>query len=417
MASGRVAVVLKGYPRLSESFIAQELLGLEQAGLDLRLYSMRHPTDNAIHPVHREIMAPVTYLPEYLHDEPVRVARGLLSVLRKPGFGAALRVWLADLRHDVSRNRFRRFGQAAVLIAELPGDVTHLHAHFMHTPASVAHYASLISGLQWPCSAHAKDIWTSADHDLKGKLSAAQWVVTCTRIGFEHLKSLASNPGKVHLSYHGLDLDRFAPRIEPTSKRDGDNAADPARLLTVCRAVEKKGLDTLLDALAALPPTCHWHWTHVGGGTLIDRLKQQAGKLGIDDRIDWLGAQPQEAVLEKYRSSDLFVLPCRIAPDGDRDGLPNVIVEAQSQALCCLSTNVSGVPELIDDGHNGVLVSPDDQLALAAGIERMIADPAERQRMGQHGETRVRGEFSSSVSVNYLKKLFDKVMSPVRSVP
>lgn len=417
MASGRVAVILKGYPRLSETFIAQELLGLERSGLELRLFSMRHPTDSAIHSVHREIVAPVTYLPEYLHHEPVRVARGLLKVMRKPGFGAAFRAWLADLKHDASRNRFRRFGQAAVLIAELPDDVTHLHAHFMHTPASVAHYASLISGLQWTCSAHAKDIWTSADRDLKGKLSAAQWVVTCTRIGFEHLQSLASDPDKVHLSYHGLDLDRFASHVEPASKRDGDNAADPVRLLTVCRAVEKKGLDTLLDALAALPPTCHWHWTHIGGGTLIDRLKQQALDLEIDDRVDWLGAQPQESVLEQYRSSDLFVLPCRIAPDGDRDGLPNVIVEAQSQALCCLSTNVSGVPELIENGHNGVLVSPDDPTELAAGLERMIADPAERQRMGQRGETRVRGEFSSTVSVSYLKQLFDKVMSPVRSVP
>ena len=117
MASDRVAVILKGYPRLSETFIAQELLGLERAGLALRLYSMRHPTDDAIHPVHREISAPVTYLPEYLHQEPVRVVRGLLNVMRKPGFGDALRTWLADLSNDVSLNRVRRFCLAAVLIA------------------------------------------------------------------------------------------------------------------------------------------------------------------------------------------------------------------------------------------------------------------------------------------------------------
>ena len=200
MNSGRVAVILKGYPRLSETFIAQELLGLERSGLDLALFSMRHPTDTQVHPVHREISAPVTYLPEYLHEEPTRVVIGLMKTMFKPGFFAALRTWLGDLKHDVSRNRFRRFGQAAVLITELPADITHLHAHFIHTPASVTLYASMMGGLRWTCSAHAKDIWTSQDRDLANKLTAADWVVTCTQVGFDHLKSLASHPERVPLS-------------------------------------------------------------------------------------------------------------------------------------------------------------------------------------------------------------------------
>lgn len=414
MNTGRVAVILKGYPRLSETFIAQELLGLERSGLGLALYSMRHPTDKQIHPVHSEISAPVTYLPEYLHDEPIRVLSGLSKAMFKPGFFAALRTWLGDLKGDVSRNRFRRFGQAAVLIAELPADITHLHAHFIHTPASVALYAGLMGGLPWTCSAHAKDIWTSQDRDLANKLSAADWVVTCTQIGFEHLKSLASHPERVHMSYHGLDLDRFASPELVSSERDGTSADAPVRLLTVCRAVEKKGLDTLLAALAKLPPSCHWHWSHIGGGTLTNQLVDQARELQIDDRITWLGAQPQEVVLKHYRTSDLFVLPCRIAADGDRDGLPNVIVEAQSQGLGCLSTTVSGVPELIEDGHNGILVAPDDENALASALQKAIADPTARNLMGQRGEKRVREKFSSNVSINYLKHLFEQVMSSAK---
>jgi glycosyltransferase involved in cell wall biosynthesis len=410
MREGRVAVVLKGYPRLSETFIAAELLGLERAGMRLHLFSMRHPTDKDVHPVHREISAPVRYLPEYLHDEPLRVLKGLARAVFTPGFTSALGAWLKDLRHDVSRNRFRRFGQAAVLVAELPRDITHLHAHFIHTPASVTHYASLMTGLPWTCSAHAKDIWTSRDRELAVKLADARWVVTCTRVGFDRLQALSPAPETVHLSYHGLDLERFASPGERQPGRDGSKSDDPVRLLTVCRAVEKKGLDTLLEALAGLPADLHWTWSHIGGGTLIDKLQKRAEDLGIGDRINWLGALPQTRVLEAYRTSDVFVLPCRIAPDGDRDGLPNVIVEAQSQGLCCLSTVVSGVPELIDDGVNGVLVSPDNSRELTAALDDIIRSPDLRRQMGSRGEARVREDFSMNVSIDYLKHLFDGVM-------
>ncbi|MGI9464856.1 MAG: glycosyltransferase family 4 protein [Aestuariivirgaceae bacterium] len=414
--SGRVGVVLKGYPRLSETFIAQELHGLEQVGMNLCLFSMRHPTDKAVHPVHREITAPVSYLPEYLHDEPVRVLRGLARAVIKPGFFAAFRVWLGDLVTDFSRNRVRRFGQAAVLAAEMPADICHLHAHFIHTPASVTHYASLLSRLPWTCSAHAKDIWTSTDRDLTRRLSAARWVVTCTRVGFEHLKRLTPHPGNVHLSYHGLDLKRFAAPDHQDVLRDGSKTGEPVRLMTVCRAVEKKGLDVLIDALARIEPSCHWHWTHIGAGPLIPELQDQARRNGIAGRISWLGAMPQKQVLDEYRKGDLFVLPCRIAGDGDRDGLPNAIVEAQSQRLCCLSTNVSGVPELITDGHNGILVPADDSAALLDALKAVIQNPRERNKMGERGEHRVRQQFSSAASIAHLKQLFEKVLMPVNSL-
>lgn len=147
MQSRKIVVILKGYPRLSETFIAQELLGLEQAGLELSLISMRHPTDTKRHPVHDEIRAPVLYLPEYLHHEPLRVLRGLLAATRRAGFRKAFAAFRRDLVRDVSRNRIRRFGQAAVLAAEWPDGGGWLHAHFIHTPASVAAYASLLTDI------------------------------------------------------------------------------------------------------------------------------------------------------------------------------------------------------------------------------------------------------------------------------
>lgn len=413
--AGRVAIVLKGYPRLSETFIAQEILGLERAGLDILLFSMRRPTDRAVHPVNAEIRAPVRYLPEYLHDEPMRVLRGLLRALRLPGFGRALRRFAADYLRDRTRHRCRRFGQALVLAAELPPDVRHLHAHFIHTPASVTGYASLLTGLGWTCSAHAKDIWTSQPHDLSRKLAEASWVVTCTRAGFDRLRALASDPARVHLSYHGLDLERFAPPASARESADGRSAT--VEFLTVCRAVEKKGLDVLLKALARLPGDLDWRWTHIGGGELLPALQEQAVALGIGHRLAWLGALAQDEVLARYRASDLFVLPCRIAADGDRDGLPNVLVEAQSQGLCCVSTGVSGVPELIEDGETGLLVPPEDAEALARALGRAMTDPGMRRRLGQAGERRVREQFDHRRSVSTVFRLLEASLAAARRTP
>jgi len=403
-----VAVVLKGYPRLSETFIAQEILALEQRGFDLRLISLRHPTDKKRHPVHDEIRAPISYLPEYLYQEPLRVLRGWWQARRLPGYAAARRAFVADLRRDLTPNRVRRFGQACVLARELPGAVGRLYAHFLHTPASVARYTALMTGLPWSASAHAKDIWITPDWEKREKLAELDWLVTCTASGARHLSALASAPEKVTLVYHGLDLDRFAAAPDDAAAagaRDGRDAGQPVRLLSVGRAVEKKGYDVLLRALAALPEGLHWRLTHIGGGPLRPALERQARELGLAGRIDWRGAQAQAEVLRHYREADLFVLASRIAGDGDRDGLPNVLMEAQSQGLACLSTRIAAIPELIDDGVSGLLVPAEDSAALAGALARLIADPAERRRLGAAGQQRIRAEFDMKGGIDLLAGL------------
>ncbi len=405
-ADRKVVVILKGYPRLTETFIAQELLGLQKAGFDLSLVSMRHPTDKKRHPVHDEITAPVMYLPEYLYQEPLRVLRSLWSSRRRAGFGAAWRAFLADLRHDLSPNRIRRFGQAAVLAAEWPAGAAWLHAHFIHTPGSVARYTSLMTGVPFTVSAHAKDIWTQPDAELALKLAAAHWVVTCTPNGYAHLQSLAADPARVHLSFHGLDLARFGPSPLPRSNRDGSDAASPVQIVSVGRAVEKKGYDVLLRALALLPADLNWRFLHIGGGKDLPALKAIATELGLSDRIDWQGSQAQEAVLDTYRHADIFALACRIASDGDRDGLPNVLVEASSQGLVCVSTNISGIPALLTDAETGLVVPPDDAPALAKALEQAIRTPALRHALGQAAEAKVRTQFDMQASIRQLSTLF-----------
>ncbi|WP_322096646.1 glycosyltransferase family 4 protein [Pelagibius sp.] len=404
-----LAVVLKGYPRLSETFIAQELLALQQRGFRLHLISLRHPTDRKRHPVHEEITAPVNYLPEYLYQEPLRVLRGWRRARALSGYRHALRTFLKDLWRDRTPNRVRRFGQACVLAAELPEATERLYAHFLHTPASVTRYAALMRGLPWSVSAHAKDIWILPDWEKREKLAEADWLVTCTAYGAEHLRSLAPDPGRVALVYHGLDLQRFPPSAQqlpdPAGARDGGRAADPVRLLSVGRLVEKKGYDDLLTALAAIPPDRHWHLSHIGGGPLAAKLKQQATALGLDGRIDWLGAQAQETVLAHYRRADLFVLASRIARSGDRDGLPNVLMEAQSQGLACLATRVAAIPELINDGTSGVLVPPEDPGALGDALAALIGDPALRAKLARAGEARVRQNFDMKRGIDALERL------------
>ncbi len=370
--------------------------------------ALRRPTERQRHPVHDEIRAPVVYLPEYLHREPLRVLRALADRLLKPGFVKAWNSFVSDFRRDVSRNRIRRFGQALVLAAEWPQGGAWLHAHFAHTPASVTRYTSLLLGLPWTCSAHAKDIWTSPDWELAEKLGSARWTVTCTRTGFERLKALSTGDGRLHLSYHGLDLARFGRFEGSRSGRDGSDPADPVKILSVGRAVEKKGFDVLLRALALLPRGLAWRFEQVGGGEALASLKALAVELGIAARVNFAGALAQQAVLERYRRADIFALACRVAADGDRDGLPNVLVEASSQGLVCASTSVAGVPELLCDGENGLVVPPDDPAALAAALERLIREPGLRLRLGAAAEARVREAFDHRASVGQLASLFER---------
>ena len=406
MAGPAVAFIVKGYPRLSETFIAQEIRGLEQRGLDIRIVSLRHPTDRLQHPVHDEIAAPVLYLPEYLYREPFRVWRGWRTSRTRPGYRATRRAWFRDLWRDPTPNRVRRFGQALVLASELPDDVARLHAHFIHTPASVARYTALLSDRVWTCSAHAKDVWTTPGWEVAEKIAGCSWAVTCSAAARGRLGELVPDAGKIELIYHGLDATRFPPTAVRSPMRDGRDALDPVIILAVGRMVEKKGFDVLIDALALLPAPLAWHVVHVGGGPLRAQLMRHAKKRGIERRITWQGPLPQKDLLATYRKADLFVLPSRIAGNGDRDGLPNVLLEAQSQGLVCIASRVSGVPELIDDGSTGVLVEPEDPHALATAIEALALDPTNRLRLGQAGEAVVRSKFASDTALARLVKKF-----------
>lgn len=390
MNTRTVGVVLKGYPRLSETFIAQEIAALERTGFELQLISLRHPTDKTRHPIHDTIAAPVRYLPEYLYQEPRRVLAAWRAVRSWPSYGAVRALWLRDLARDRSPNRIRRFGQALVLAHELRGTITWLYAHFLHTPASVARYAAALLEIPWSVSAHAKDVWTTPEWEKREKLESCSWLVTCTRVNAEHLSALAPDAERVALAYHGLDFDRFPESEAPVAERQGETPL----ILSVGRAVEKKGYDHLLKALAALPRERDWRFRHIGGGGLSSELAALANSLGIGDRVEWCGAQPQPVVLDALRKADMFVLASRITESGDRDGLPNVLMEACSQAVPCIASRVSAIPELIEHEVTGLLTEPEDVAGLSAALERLLDDPAYRHALGRAGALKVRTDFT-----------------------
>lgn len=412
---GRIAFILKGYPRLSETFIAQEILALERRGIDIDIWSLRHPTDSAIHQMHKSIQSPVFYLPEYLYQAPLRVLRGALWSLRQPGFPALMRVFWRDFRRDRTANRGRRLGQAMVMARELPASVRHLHAHFLHTPGSVTRYAALLSGRNWTFSAHAKDIWTTPDWEKREKIASSQWGVTCTEQGACHLQSLADDPGKISLVYHGLDLSRFPEPPKSRPQRDGSDPGDPVRIMSVGRAVAKKGFDDLVRALAALPKELNWQFAHIGGGELLKDLKRQAAESGLEKHVIFMGAKNQTEIISLLREADMFVLPSKRARSGDQDGLPNVLMEAATQKLAIVASDFAGIPEFIRDGREGVLVPPSDWESLSNAVNMLIRDPKRRGKLGTGAHRRLREAFSMDHGIDILEERFRHILGDERN--
>jgi len=424
-----LCIVLKGYPRLSETFIAQEIRQLEQSGFNIQIVSLRQPYDSATHPIHDEIVADILYLPEYLHWEPVRVIKALFLCIVQKYFWRTTLQFFKDISRDRTRNRLRRFGQACVMATECSSRARFFYAHFMHTPSSVAGYASQLRSTPWAISAHAKDIWTIPDWEKREKLQSAEWLVTCTKANFDYLVSINStaqfvstednwtdgavehSDNGVHLVYHGIDLARFDSPPSRDRLANGSSELLSVTLLSVGRTVTKKGYRYLLQALANLPANLHWKFVHIGGGELTEELQIQAKSLKIDQSIVWMGGKPQSVVLEALQTADLFVLPSIIGEDGDRDGLPNVLMEAQSQKLACLSTNISGIPELIDHGATGWLVDERRTDQLCEALELLITDPALRRRLASNGYENLRAKFSHDTCFTKLHDLLEHSMN------
>jgi len=387
-AGGVVALLTRTYPKLSETFVLREILGLERRGYALRIYALAGPEDAESGRAARGVRSPVAYVPS-------RDARGIARYIAAHlGCMLARPIrYLAALADALARSEgsgWHDFLRAGWLAAELRRTgVVHLHAHFASEPAAVAELAARIAQRPYSISAHAKDIYLSSAASLRRKLGNAAFTVTCTEHNRAHLAAAA--PGTLVLRmYHGVDAERLEPpraRVRPPDHRP--------LVLSVGRLRPKKGFGTLIEACALLRAVgFDFRVQIVGYGPERARLESAIARHRLENMIELTGKLDHDEVIRCYADADLFVLPCTVLADGDRDGIPNVLLEAMAMELPVISTAVSGVPELVADGRNGLLVPPDSPAALAAAMKRLLTDAALRSKLGCVARATVTERFS-----------------------
>jgi glycosyltransferase involved in cell wall biosynthesis len=412
-----VGYLPKGYPRISETFITNEILHLERLGLDIRIYPLKRPEGDARQANVREVRAPVRYLPEkILLALPLLLAVHAALCLRRPRpYGRALKYTLSRCWRQRSTSTLRRFFQAGWLVGWTlrRTRIRHFHAHFCHGPATVAMFVKWMTGVPFSFTAHAKDLYLTERDILRDKMREAEFVVTCTGANQRYLEELGGDLVAVHCIYHGLDLSRFArgtqEQVVPLAAY-----ADGTRLpivLSVGRLVDKKGFDTLLRACAILRDRgLRFRCLVYGDGPKRAALESLVQELGLAEVVALPGAILQDELVNVYRQASVFALPCQVLDNGDRDGLPNVLVEAMAMELPVVSTMVSGVPELVDSGVNGLLVPPRQTMELADALETLLRDAGLRRRMARAGRARVVAEFEVGRNTQRLLALFHRAL-------
>jgi glycosyltransferase involved in cell wall biosynthesis len=402
-----LGMILKGYPRISETFISNEILLLERLGFGIHLFSMRSPRENFTHESVRHIRAKVDYLPEtLLKPLPRLLYHNLRLAAQNPKiYAAALKTaWHRFLRTRTSAT-IKHLFQAGYLVHKLlPGSgVTHLHAHFAHSPASVAMFTGQLAGLPFSFTAHAKDIYTSVPEQLFEKIKLARFVVTCTEYNRRHLLEISDGyRTPIHRIYHGIDTGlSFGKRQRP------QNPVPPYRILTIARLTAKKGLPTIYRALKRLcDQGVSFAHTLIGDGE--DRAKVVAviKDLGLTAVTQWLGTKPHDVVMAHFQMADLFVLGCEVASNGDRDGIPNVLLESMAMGVPVVATDISGIPELVESGKTGLLVPPGQPDKLAEAMLRMLTDPELRARVIPAAFERVVRDFDNQVLIQDLAEVY-----------
>ena len=408
----RIAYVLKRFPRLSETFILNEMLELERQGVEIEVFSLFRPPDEQKHALLSQLRARVTYLPTSSGVEALTVKQTIDGLApEKMAFTEATGDYAFDDampgRNGTETAALILKGSALAMLARAR-NLGHLHAHFGSDAATVAMLASRLSNLPFSFTAHAKDIYhtyTDIETDKKmrrAKIAEATFVATVSDFNRKHLIGIAgkSAAAKIHRLYNGIDLTRFS---HSTASRE------LATILSVGRLVEKKGLSDLIEACRLLRNQganfrCHI----VGDGPLETLLTAQISQAGLENEVWLLGPRPQEELVGLMREATMFVLPCIVTESGDRDGLPTVLLEALASGLPSISTTVSGVPEIIEHGKSGLLVEQFSPVQLADAMASLLASSILRESLATRGRRKAERDFDLVKNVGTLRGYFER---------
>lgn len=397
----KVAYILKMFPRFSETFILSEVLELEREGADLQIFSLKNPNDGRVHADFANVQAPIHYVeltgwkdvPKILRShvqvmgwDPVRYFKVLNRTLRRRRWGA-----------------MKRFIQAGLIAPKLKkAGITHVHAHFASSATSVSYYLHQLVGMQYSFTAHAKDIFinTVAPDVLLRKMRDARFVVTISDYNDNFLSQISPDT-KLHRIYNGLDLQQFTP--------NGTQPNPKPLVLAVGRLVEKKGFDDLIRAAAILKADgIDFECQIIGTGEQEPVLRNLIDELDVGDVVTMPGPMPREELIRLYPQASVFAAPCIVGDDGNRDGLPTVLIEAMALGVPVVSTPVTGIPEIVRNEETGYLVPESSPEELAEAIKKQIDDREEARRMAANGRELIESQFDLRTNVRQLRQLFLK---------
>lgn len=408
--SERVIYLVRSWPRLSQTFIINEVLALERRGLRLNIFSLVRSGEQVVQPQVSGVLAPVAYLEDARRDAharahltvlcaaPTRYLGALVLCLRRPNLAAgygectALDCFFHAVQVAASVERMRAAGDPA----------THVHAHFAHDPALVGMLLSRLTGLPFSFTAHARDLLQIPVRSLVARARAATALVTCCVANADYISSVvpANVRPPVRVVHHGVELGRFLPTPR-------DPYARATRLLSVGRLVEKKGYADLLHALklvafTGVPFTCRIY----GDGPLRTPLTTLRNALGLREQVEFMGAASGEQIADELAGTDVFVLTPRVTEDGDRDGIPNVLVEAMACGLPVVTTSAGGITELVEDEVNGLVAEPGAVDAVAEKIGRLLANPQLRGRLSVAARATAESDYDVDLAARALEDVF-----------
>ena len=398
--------IIGTYPLLTTTFIDREIVALRKQGASVQIVSIRKPS-GLLSPEQMNLQQGVIYL---LPVSWLSFLRGHLRyALRrtKTYFGTLL--YLLTRSHPTFKSRLKtimHFNEgvyAAHLLNCIPGVVnpfTHIHAHFIDRAATVALVVGRLLQLPFSVTAHANDIYVQPVL-LPEKLSGAKFVATCTKYNDSYLAKVENGRfgNKIKCIYHGLDTAKYCRSDSlPELSKNG-----PTVVLSVGQLKEKKGFPYLLKACRILiDQGFDLKCQIVGEGLLRPVIEEEIRNLSLQEAVTLYGALPQQEVQHMYQLASAFALPALQAVDGDRDGIPNVILEAMAMELPVVSTFHSAIPEVIEDGVNGLLVPPGDSVALAEALAKLISDREYGRQLGQKARETIVEKFNLEQNVKLL---------------